>query len=57
LSTTPALLPPATEANAEAPPLPSAQPPRERPSWVLSTLLAGVLVLLLLVVAMLWTTT
>ena len=29
----------------------------ERPSWVLSALLAGVLVLLLLVVGMLWSTT
>lgn len=34
-----------------------AAPPRERPSWVLSTLLAAVLVLLLLVVAMLWLNT
>ncbi|MEX8493140.1 serine/threonine-protein kinase [Sphaerotilus sp.] len=32
-------------------------PPRERPSWILSTLLAVVLVLLLLVVAMLWLNT
>lgn len=30
---------------------------QERPSWMLSTLLAGVLVLLLLVVVMLWSTT
>lgn len=42
----------ATTALAPAPALPP-----ERPSWVLSTLLAGVLVLLLLVVAMLWMST
>lgn len=37
------------------PPMPQA-PVQDRPSWVLSALLAGVLVLLLMVVAMLWTT-
>jgi serine/threonine protein kinase len=46
LTTTPATLPE-----------PARTPPRERPSWILSTLLAAVLVLLLLVVVMLWTTT
>ena len=40
-----------------AAPSPAPGLPPERPSWVLSTLLAGVLVLLLLVVAMLWMST
>jgi hypothetical protein len=34
-----------------------APPARDRPSWILSALLAAVLVLLLLVVVMLWMNT
>jgi serine/threonine-protein kinase len=51
----PALVNLSPEPQLAAPPAPGLPP--ERPSWVLSTLLAGVLVLLLLVVAMLWMST
>ncbi|MDZ7858386.1 serine/threonine-protein kinase [Sphaerotilus sp.] len=44
-------------ALATTPRVSPADTPQERPSWMLSALLAGVLVLLLLVVAMLWTST
>jgi serine/threonine-protein kinase len=60
--TTP-MVPLRTTDRDPLPTLPGALPDRrpypmkERPSWILSTLLAGVLILLLLVVAMLWTTT
>jgi len=49
-----------TADTPATPPVSAAQPParpRERPSWILSSLLAAVLVLLLLVVAMLWLNT
>jgi serine/threonine-protein kinase len=57
-ATDPTPTPSASAADTPALPPPEAVALQgERPSWVLSALLAGVLVLLLLVAALLWTTT